>query len=896
MSGTLRQAAALLATLLLIPAASPVFACSGRVHIEVKEAGVYALDYAAIVAAQPGLADCRAADLALLNRDQEVPIRVVAGNRGDFAPGARIEWLGRMLHGPQSWFDQYSGVNVYQLAATPGPHARLRELDPPSAAATAALRRRLHFEQENLLIRLNGDEMKPGDEPDVWQWAKLTPIDPQPFAFDFDLPDVEAGRKEPIELTLDFRGESNVPPQGRGTKPADHVVEFSLNGRLVQTFNWDGRAEHVRTLAIAPALLKAAHNTLNLRVPRRDLADGNFIVDVVMFNWMEVAYPAGGNLDAGAAPFHATSAGAIGLRSAAATAPALFGSDGTYRRAIADPRGGFRAAPAGSGVELYPVPATGPMQPALVRAVADARLRNAGSGYDYLIVAHPRLIDAIQPLARYHRGHGLSVAVIDVDAIYDEFGGGIVHPRAIRDFVAYAMEHSPVKPRYLLLVGDASFDIHHDLRTSRPTPQLYAPGAQLAREYMLSPGVFVVMPTVSYADWSPDLPNRDLIPTWQMPSSNGQFASDNPFVALTDGDMHPQLAVGRLPVVEPEEVKAIVDKTISYLTRPAPGDWRRDVTFVSTSEIESLKQESDRMAADLQGRGFAAESLYSDAREKDSKRYLQARRALKENLDAGGLLVHFLGHGGQYIWRVGPIGDLFSLDDVSALRNAGRYPMVLAMTCFSAPFDHPSSDSIGERFLREADKGAIAVFAASWTNWPNPAYSKTLIDNLLKPETPIGDAIVTTKAKIDDPIFVEMYNLLGDPAVVLAKPPAVLRFARSNDRWDPRIVVRVPAGDFGGDVSVDWIGAADNLLAAQRFQARNAQFMLTPPPGAVRAGVYTRDGRDGTTAMGGFDLREPVAPVAAKKAQPPVPAPTRRTPPASEVHDRIRADDFEESS
>ena len=49
--------------------------------------GVYALDYTAIAAAQPGLADCPSAKLALLNRGNEVPIRIVGAGDGRF--GAR---------------------------------------------------------------------------------------------------------------------------------------------------------------------------------------------------------------------------------------------------------------------------------------------------------------------------------------------------------------------------------------------------------------------------------------------------------------------------------------------------------------------------------------------------------------------------------------------------------------------------------------------------------------------------------------------------------------------------------------------------------------------------------------------------------------------------------------
>ena len=64
---------------------------------------------------------------------------------------------------------------------------------PSGAGPAAALYRQLHFEREELMIRLSDAEMKHGDEPDVWQWAKLTPIDAQPFAFDFDLPAIEEG-------------------------------------------------------------------------------------------------------------------------------------------------------------------------------------------------------------------------------------------------------------------------------------------------------------------------------------------------------------------------------------------------------------------------------------------------------------------------------------------------------------------------------------------------------------------------------------------------------------------------------------------------------------------------------------------------------------------------------
>src|SRR6202012_4433199 len=49
-----------LAGAVLLSAAVDASACSGRAHIEIKDSGVYMIDYAALIAAQPALADCRA--------------------------------------------------------------------------------------------------------------------------------------------------------------------------------------------------------------------------------------------------------------------------------------------------------------------------------------------------------------------------------------------------------------------------------------------------------------------------------------------------------------------------------------------------------------------------------------------------------------------------------------------------------------------------------------------------------------------------------------------------------------------------------------------------------------------------------------------------------------------
>jgi hypothetical protein len=847
--------------LVLFAAPLPLLACSGRLHIELEQAGVYTLDHAAIVAAQPGLADCAAGELVLTQAGNEVPVRVVA--RGErFADGDRIEWIGQALHGTESWYDAYSVNNVYLLGAAPGAHARMRDAEVAGSAPVgrAALERSLHIEQENLMIRLDQTQQKPGEESDIWQWAKLTQVDPKPFETSFDLPDLDA-HAATLKLTLNFRGLSDLPvvPKDKGPKPDDHVVEVVVNGHAVSTLQWNGRNEEHRQLDVPIAALKPRQNTLALRVLKRTSptdakAD---IVDVVMFNWLEARYPLGGDLDAAALPLEvrAEAAAPLQLGYRGKGLPTLYGADGVRRPGHSIGGGRYAFAEAPAGVELFPALDGQLAKPLALRAVAEGDWQHPAAAYDYLIVSHPSLIDAIRPLAEFHEKRGLKVAILDINAVYDQFNNGITHPRAIRQLVDVAYHGWPApRPRFLLLVGDASYDIRHDTYND-------ANYAKWVDQELLYPNAFGAIGGTPYKNAPKKLADRNLIPTWQFPSPEGQSASDNWFGAVDGDDWHPVVAVGRFPVVEPAEVKAIVDKTIDYISKPQLGAWRRDVMFI-TDEIDAFKKASDEIAGGLGKEGFLADKVYASPKESDN---LAHQSAIRDGIDDGRLLVHFIGHGGRFIWRTGPPDlrknhDLFTLDDVSSLTNSERLPMILSMTCYSAPFDNPTEDSIGEKFLREPGKGAVAVFAASWRNSPSTDFSKEIISELLKPGATIGESIVRAKKATQARTLVEMYNLLGDPAVVLERPQDAARVALSGTRWDEGVVVDLEQPSFDGNVVVDWLDAKGTRLSSANYRTSESRFRLPVPAGVqgklAQVRVYAASTASGRDAIGGVDFVE----------------------------------------
>lgn len=822
--------------------------------METGQAGIYGITYAAAVAAQPELANCPVDQLHIDNQGKEVPIRIVDNGDGVFDKGDRIEWIATLLHGSESWFNPHSTVNVYELGAMPGAHRRMRAVSAPArdTGQPAALVRDVHMEHDRLMIRLKTNQVKPGEEPDLWFWWKMTMIDPKPYSTSFNLPDL-ARKHGDLSIQLAFRGQSSVRATHGRKKPVDHTVVVALNGHDIATLGWNGNDHITRTLTLPDGTLRAVDNVLTLHVPKR-VAPGakqrNPLIDVVMFDYIKLHYPLGGQLADDPDPFSVKTEGAVALTTS--TPFDLYGTNGD--RYLPSSHGRRQSyAPVPAGTRLYPLaPQQKPLEPKGLRVVHNAvNWRKPAHGYDYVMIAYPTLLDATRPLAEYHRRHGLKVALLNVDAVYDQFSYGIVTPRAIHDLLQYAHQHWPQpRPRYVLLVGDASFDI----RSRKADMKSYSTWTD---RVLLRPGRYNVIPATPYADQPAVAGARNLIPTFQHYAAEGQSASDNGFVTFKKGDIHPSMAIGRFPVVKPSSVTAIVNKTIDYLSHPRMGDWRQRVMFITNDET-AFQSQSNAIAATIGKLGFSADKIYPKTSDKNN---LSHQKAIMQGMDRGQLLVHFLGHGGRFIWRTGPPDprknhDLFTLKDVSDLRNAHRLPMVVSMTCYSAPFDNPTDDSIGERFLREASNGAVAVFAASWRNVPNPGFSDMLMQDLLKPGVRIGDAIVHAKTKTDDRDMIGMYNLLGDPALRLQRPQQALQLQQIGTTKAPGVRIALPgSGEFHGKLRVEWLDDKNQPLSTNDYQLDATRLTLpTPPAHAHEVRVYAQDLHRDSDAIGALIL------------------------------------------
>ncbi len=822
-------------------------------NVYLEHGGVYQITWERLHAAGLPEVELPSDAISVTNLGWPVPVYVDDGGDGLFGPGDRIELVAEPLRGDHSYLDEHSRFNCYRVRFDEPAGARGAAsvaVVTKVAGETADLQARRHLEQDLLMVRFRES---PGHEEERWYWARLSSAAAAPTLVPISL----GGRTEgEVQLTLGVRGWSEPRHREAGAIP-HHRLEAWLGPTMVGVSEWNGTRHHSFQVTVPEELAAREDLDLALRVPRRSFPESaEPLIDVVLLNWIEVSYrasasPLGTQVERWLAA--ETTPGEVEVELDGHGPSRVYTADGTR---LEVPEGAAAIVLPSPGDGRWHLVADGGLhEPDEVVFDRPSLLRSPGRPVDYIMITHRSLAAALEPLADFHRGRGLEVEVVDVQDVYDEFNHGILHPRSLRDFLAWAYHEWPQPaPRFVLLAGDASWDA----KNAEADDRRYADWTYQPNERAW----FVKNASSPYGEGL--LPNnRNLVPTWSYPTYEGNAASDNWLAAVAGDDDLPDFAIGRIPAATPEELAQVVAKTIGYATNPELGPWRRELLFI-TNESAGFQRSSDRAAEAFEAQGYVSHKIYPHPSEPANE--LHTRHIL-ERMDDGVRAIVFLGHGGRYIWRTGPPDlkknhDLFTLEHLDELAPSRRLPVVLSLTCYSAPFDHPTADSIGEKLLRIPDRGAIAVLAASWRNSPSSTMGEILIEELSLPGTTIGEAVQRAKARIKSPILVQTYNLLGDPAAPMAVPSAELELAVVDAGGDR--VLEVRSSELGGraDALVEWVSADGSVVASRELVLDGATTRVgladagAADPFAVR--VYAWDSARGLDGAGWLQLTAPV--------------------------------------
>lgn len=397
---------------------------------------------------------------------------------------------------------------------------------------------------------------------------------------------------------------------------------------------------------------------------------------------------------------------------------------------------------------------------------------------DLLILTIKNWHEQAERLAAFRRTNdGLTVAVVDIDQVYNEFSSGSPDPTAIRDFGRFLWQKNPAKLKYLLLFADASFDYKNIIQYASIDTKLQIPTYE-SRESL--------NPVNSYA-------SDDYFGFFD--DNEGEWQENN------TGNHSMEIGVGRLPVKSVEEAKNVVDKLIYYArTQRTAGSWRRKISFVADDGDFNIHQQDADDISEVTlktTKDLIINKIYLDAFPQiataNGAISPEVNKALNKSVNEGALIINYSGHGGTDGWTEEKV---LTRDQIQSWRNLNNMPLFLTATCSFGRFDDPGNVSGAEMAMLSPRGAAIGLLTTT-----RPVYSNTnfLLNNAFyqafaqkntNPNLRLGDIFRTTKNNSLSGVFNRNFSLLGDPSMQLAYPTDKVVLSKINGNTPEKQIIK----------------------------------------------------------------------------------------------------------
>lgn len=611
---------------------------------------------------------------------------------------------------------RYGTANAYWLRWLDGATARVtaRPVQPVTDEKASTVAARVHIEEALYYL-----SQTPADTD---HWLGPTLFAPAAYTMTFDLPDWAADSDTSVVVSVWGNTEDL-------SIETDHHALLTVNDSVVADESWEGKGWHTISATLPVDLLQPAGNTLVLAAP----GDTGASVDVLYFDRAAIHYQRTATLAADQLAFASPAGQSVTVAGADSTTLLWDVSDPRQAQSVTGARASqaglsFKDSAGDTARQYIASTPTALLQPPAIVPVAGADLRTNTTGADYIAVVYPEFSAALQPLLEYRRSQGLRVVEASIEDVYNTFSGGMVDPAAIRAYMQSARAQWPEPaPRFLLLVGDASYDYQGFLPKSTP----------------------------------------DYVPTYLLQTHFvGETASDNWFVSLDETDDRPDMAVGRIPAQTAAQVADAVAKTLAYEQAATSSAWISRALFVADNEQTSFQQISDELATNFLPSGYQAEKVYLGINENPNATVIA-------DLNQGVGLVTYVGHGSMNVWAK---DKMLHIEDAVKLNNKAT-PFLMTMTCLVGYFHHPTANSMAEELLFNAHGGVVAAFVPTSESLANDQsqLAENLYTHLFGDAPTVGEAIMLAKQDLSAEHdlmqdLIETFTLLGDPALQLQRP------------------------------------------------------------------------------------------------------------------------------
>ncbi|GHA00620.1 hypothetical protein GCM10008090_06920 [Arenicella chitinivorans] len=682
---------------------------------------MHRVTYEQLVAEGVDLTGLRHQRLGLSLNGEWVPLGTVGqgGGRGRlFGPGSYLEFYAEKadsLYRKEQVYVLHVLTNQERANRINIPQFRTR-VNPRLPVATSYWYT-LHVEQDNTY------DFSAPSITDPFHFGQTFSLYATP-SYQFDVADLAAGAGNSAELKVEMYGLVDFDIEGN-----DHHFEVLVNGVLVGDQQFDGNAS--TTLEAQNVPINAGSNTIKYNY--RSIEGVPF--DRITLNEFEVRYRREADAGGGAYLNGYVDAQQLEVRNFAGSKASVYRRLGNGRVEKLHDRSIESTADrvvfsTGAVAADYMVIGESGYHAAEIHAIEDFTDISSGMA-EYLIIAHPSLLgEAMDELVAL-RSQDYLVKVVDVEAVFAQYGHHQFGPEGIQAYVRHAAANMGTK--MVVLVGNDTLDYKQHTSQSVsliPTRYVSTPGGAL---------------TIT-----------------QTPSDVAYGDLDNNGV--------PELVVARIPARTPAELANVVAKIKAYEAREG---------YVGRTAIVADKDDLGNGVSfykDAQAMIKAIPDNWSDGVRDDFQIYpdqdghQQAHDRLIGLLNAGMSVVSYVGHSSQQSWAY-TSPPMLRAAEVASLTNFGKPAVVTQWGCWNAYFVDTRGNTISDALLLHGENGAASVLGASTltSSIGDRSLGVELNKRVYVRGKTLGEAMLEAKqalaAYADYPDIQLGLHLLGDPAL-----------------------------------------------------------------------------------------------------------------------------------
>ena len=389
-----------------------------------------------------------------------------------------------------------------------------------------------------------------------------------------------------------------------------------------------------------------------------------------------------------------------------------------------------------------------------------------------LSVTHKKLLSSSREYAIYRAGN-MDTLVVDVEELYHQFSGGIYkNPLSIKRFLSFTMQNWPTWPSHLFLIGKSVRFNNETTAGSRNDSSAY---------------------------------NLNLVPSWGYPSSDNHIA-----VGLEPNKRGFSIPIGRLSAINNTSILNYLNKVIELESNQGNNSsynienkaWQKNIAHFSGGSDSTEQAYMNNKLLEFQN--IIEDTLFGGQVKKFGKDPFTSVidpyefQIVQDYLEEGISLMTFFGHASS------GYGFSQNIDQPDNWNNAGKYPLVIGLGCYSGDVHNPDTNSFSEQIVRPTNSGAIGFISTvkqGFIPFIND-YAEYLYKMIGKYgyNKSIGQQMVMAIDSIDEstslllwePKFESNYNgmsLQGDPAIKINSHPFPELLIDQQRVWtEPRLV------------------------------------------------------------------------------------------------------------